>query len=78
MSRNEIPKELQKRLEEFHVKVPDIPFKKSKVDRIANWIYAPAKSPIDLLNIKGYSITRLVLYPFILLLVVFITPIFFI
>lgn len=28
MSRNEIPKELQKRLEEFHVKVPDIPLKK--------------------------------------------------
>ncbi|PGT82764.1 MULTISPECIES: hypothetical protein [Bacillaceae] len=78
MSRNEIPKELQNHLEEFQVDVPDIPLTKSKVDRIANWIYAPVKSPIDLLNIKGNSITRLVMYPFILLLIVFITPIFFI
>lgn len=76
MSKKEIPNELQNRLDEFQVDVPDFPSKRKKLDRLANWIYAPAKSPIDLFSIKGNSITQLVFYPLLFLLVVLFTPFF--
>lgn len=76
MSKKEVPNELKKRLDEFHVEVPDFPAKSSKLDRIANWIHAPAKNPLELLSIRGNSITKLVFFPLILLLVLLITPIF--
>ncbi|WP_164669346.1 hypothetical protein [Virgibacillus doumboii] len=78
MRKKEIPDELQNRLEEFHVEVPEIPAKKSKLERLANWIYAPAKDPLEILAIQGNSITRVAFYPLILLLALFFTPIFFI
>ena len=76
MSKKEIKDEIQNRLEEFHVEVPDIPMNRSKVERLANWIYAPAKDPLEVFHIKGNSITRLVIYPFILVLALLFTPIF--
>lgn len=76
MSKKEVPNELRKRLDEFHVEIPEIPTKSSKLERIANWIHAPAKNPIDILSISGNSITKLVFYPFILFLVLLIPPIF--
>lgn len=78
MSKREIPNELQNRLDEFHVEVPEIPTKRSKLDRMSNWIYAPAKDPLEMLGINGNSIARLVFYPLVFLLVLFFTPIFFI
>jgi hypothetical protein len=78
MSKKEFPPELQSKLDEFHVDVPDIPVHRSKLDRIANWIYAPSKDPLELFHVKESSITRLVLYPFIFLLVLFFIPSFFI
>ncbi|WP_405098083.1 hypothetical protein [Oceanobacillus sp. FSL H7-0719] len=74
MSKSEFPDELRNKLDEFHVDVPRIPTK-SKLERLANWIYAPAKSPIELLPIKGNSITGLTIFPLIFVLILF-TPIF--
>lgn len=76
MSKKGIPNEFQEKLEEFQVEIPEIPMKRSKLERIANWIYAPAKDPLEVLSIKGNSITRLVFYPLILILALFFTPIF--
>ncbi|OZU90593.1 hypothetical protein CIL03_05490 [Virgibacillus indicus] len=76
MSRKEIPNELQNRLEEFQVEVPEFPAKKNKSERIANWIYAPAKNPLEVLSINGNSITRLVVYPLIFIFAFLVTPIF--
>ncbi|MGM8216439.1 hypothetical protein ACLIA0_12790 [Bacillaceae bacterium W0354] len=76
MSKHEIPDELQNKLEEFSVETPEIPIKVSKLERLANIIHAPAKNPIDFLNIKGTSITRLVLYPFILIIALLFGPMF--
>ncbi|MFA1822032.1 hypothetical protein ACDX78_17910 [Virgibacillus oceani] len=78
MNKQEIPNELKKRLEEFQVKVPNIQTKKSRLDRLTNWIYAPARNPLEVFNIKVNSFTRVVFYPLILILVLFFTPIFFI
>ena len=78
MSKKEISNEIQNRLEEFHVEVPEIPMKKSKLERIANWIYAPATNPLEMFNIRGNSLTRLVFYPFIFILVLLLTPAIFI
>lgn len=77
MSKSEIPNELQKRLDEFHVEVLEIS-KKSKLERLANWVYAPAKSPIEFLGKKGDSLIGLTLFPLIIILTLLFTPIFFI
>lgn len=76
MRKNEISDELQKKLDEFDVTMPDFQVKRSKIDRFVNWIYAPAKNPLDVVKIKGNSITRVVLYPLIIILILFFTPIF--
>lgn len=78
MSKKEIPNELQNRLDEFHVEVPEISAKRSKLERLANCIYAPAKDPLEIFGINGNSITRIAFYPLVFLLVLFFTPIFFI
>jgi len=78
MSKQEIPKEMQNKLESFHVEVPDISAEISRLERIANWIHAPAKSPLDILSIRGNSMVRLIFYPLIFFLVIFFTPVFFI
>ncbi|WP_407272135.1 hypothetical protein [Radiobacillus sp. PE A8.2] len=78
MNNMKIPDEVKKRLDEFHVEVPEIPIKRNKLDRLAHWIHAPAKDPFEVLSIKGNSITRLVFYPLITLLVLFFIPVFFI
>ncbi|GGN60986.1 hypothetical protein [Oceanobacillus indicireducens] len=75
MSKNEFPDELKNKLDEFHVEVPDIPLKRSKWERLANWIHAPAKNPLDVLRIKGDSIIKLVLYPLVLILLICFAPI---
>lgn len=74
MNKKDIPTELQNRLDEFHVEVPEIQAK-SKLERLANWVYAPAKNPMNLLGIKGNSITGLILLPLIFVLVLSCTPI---
>ncbi|MBT2691746.1 hypothetical protein [Bacillus sp. ISL-55] len=76
MSKKEIQNELKSRLDEFHVEIPEIPAKSSKLDRIANWIHTPAKNPLEVLSIRENSITQLVFYPLIFLLFLFFTPIF--
>ncbi|UII55219.1 hypothetical protein LS684_16400 [Cytobacillus spongiae] len=76
MSKSEIPKELQTKLDEFHVDLPEIPTKLRKLDRLANWVHAPAMDPLEIFSIKGNSITKLVFYPLICLLFIFFTPIF--
>lgn len=63
MRNNEFPDELKNRLDEFHVDIPDIPLKRSKWEHLANWIYVPAKNPLDALRIKVNTITKLVIYP---------------
>lgn len=78
MSRQEIPKEMQNKLESFHVEVPDISPKISRLERIANWIHAPAKSPLEIFSIRGNSMVRLVFFPLIFFLVIFFIPVFFI
>ncbi|WP_042464168.1 hypothetical protein [Neobacillus dielmonensis] len=78
MSKNEITDELQTRLDEFHVKVPDISIKKSKLNRLANWIYAPAADPLEALSINRNSITRIVFYPLLFVLALLFAPFFFI
>lgn len=78
MTKKDFPSELQKKLDEFQVEVPEIPIKRSMFDKIANIIYAPAKNPLEIFHIKGSSISRLVWYPFILIFVLFFAPIFFI
>ncbi|WP_100009852.1 hypothetical protein [Lentibacillus sediminis] len=78
MSKREIPDELHNKLDEFHVEMPDIPVKRSRLERLANWIYAPAKDPLEILGVKGNSIARVAFYPLIFLLVLFFAPVFFI
>ncbi|WP_068676728.1 hypothetical protein [Oceanobacillus sp. Castelsardo] len=78
MSKKDFPSELQKKLDEFQVDVPEIPIKRTMLDSIANYIYAPAKNPLEIFHIKGNSITGLIWYPFILIFVLFFAPIFFI
>lgn len=78
MSKREIPNKLQNRLDEFHVEVPEIPMKNSKLERLANWIYGPARDPLEILGISGNSIGRLAFYPLVFVLVLFFTPVFFI
>ncbi|GAB2550371.1 hypothetical protein [Gracilibacillus alcaliphilus] len=75
MSKKEIPDELRNRLDEFDVEVPEIS-PKNQMERLANWIYAPAKNPMELLGINGNSIIRLTFFPLILVLILFFTPIF--
>lgn len=74
MSKNEFPDELKSKLDEFHVEVPDIPLKRSKWERLANWIHAPAKNPLDALRIKEDSIIKLVLYPMVLIFFICLAP----
>lgn len=74
MSKNEFPDELKNELDKFHVEVPDIPLKRSKWERLANWIHAPAKNPLDALRIKGDSIIKLVLYPMVLIFFICLAP----
>lgn len=78
MSKREIPDEIQDRLDEFHVEVPDIPVKRSRLERLANWIYAPAKDPLEMMGVKGNSIAQLAFYPLAILLVLFFAPALFI
>ncbi|MCM3741990.1 hypothetical protein M3210_17200 [Oceanobacillus luteolus] len=78
MSKKDIPKELNDRLAEFKVEVPEIPLKRSKMERFANWIYAPAKDPLEALGIKENSLPKLIGYPFVILLILFAMPILFI
>ena len=76
MSKNEFPDELKNKLDEFHVEVPDIPLKINKWERLANWIHAPAKNPLDVLRIKENSITKLVIYPLVFIFIICLGPIF--
>ncbi|GAA0496999.1 hypothetical protein GCM10008986_24960 [Salinibacillus aidingensis] len=78
MSNKEIPNEIQNKLDEFHVEVPELPMKSSKLERLPNWIYGPARDPLEILGISGNSIGRLVFYPLAFVLLLFFTPIFFI
>ncbi len=78
MSKNEFPKELEDKLEGFHVEVPDIVMKKSKLERIANWIYTPAKDPLDALGVKVNSIAKITIYPVVWVLLLFFIPIIFV
>ncbi|GGP09545.1 hypothetical protein [Oceanobacillus neutriphilus] len=78
MSKRDIPDQLQNRLDEFQVEVPEIPMKSSKLERLANWIYSPARDPLEIFRISGNSITRLAFYPLIFVLALFFAPIFFI
>lgn len=74
MSKREIPNKLQNKLNEFHVEVPEIPMKRSKQERLANWIYSPAQNPLEVLKVSGTSIGRLTLYPLVFVFILFITP----
>ncbi|WP_226674897.1 hypothetical protein [Mesobacillus jeotgali] len=65
MSKKEIPNELKSKLDEFHVEIPEIPAKSSKLNRIANWIHTPAKNQLEILSIRENSSTQLVYYPLI-------------
>lgn len=75
MNKKEISAELKNRLDEFQVDVPEIPHKSSAFGRIANWIFAPAKDPLELFGVKGNSISKLVFYPFVFLFVLCFMPI---
>lgn len=48
MNRKDIPEELKQQLNQFEVEVPEIPQKKSFLQRIANWVHTPAKNPADM------------------------------
>lgn len=76
MSKKEIPEELQEKLEKFEVEVPVFEVKRKKIDRFANWIYAPAANPLEFLSIKENSVTRLVFTPFVIIFVLSLTPVF--
>ncbi|MGP4041876.1 hypothetical protein ACTWP4_18540 [Gracilibacillus sp. D59] len=67
MNEHEIPEELKQKLDKFEVDVPNIPFKKSLSQRIANWLYAPAKNPADLIS-KHWTPIRIALFPIMILL----------
>ncbi len=49
MNKKNLPEELKQQLDQFEVEVPEIPIKKSISQRIANWMHAPAKNPVDML-----------------------------
>ncbi|MGN8644644.1 hypothetical protein ACTNEO_00990 [Gracilibacillus sp. HCP3S3_G5_1] len=67
MNKHDIPEELKQKLDEFEVDVPDIPLKKSLSQRIANWLYVPAKNPADYF-VKECTPLRIALFPVIILL----------
>ena len=75
MSKSEFPDELKNKLDEFQVRVPDIPLKRSRWERLANWIHAPAKNPLDVLRVEGDSIIKVVLYPLVLIFLICLAPI---
>ncbi|WP_208590438.1 hypothetical protein [Gracilibacillus suaedae] len=66
MNKHDIPEELKQKLDEFEVDVPDIPLKKSLSQRIANWLYAPAKNPVDLISTQ-WTPFRIAMFPIALL-----------
>lgn len=78
MNKNEIPEGLKEKLDEFHVTVPDIPLKRSRLERVTDWIYTPAKNPLELLEVKGDPIKRLVFLPLVTMLIFSAIPMFFI
>ncbi|MDX8045740.1 hypothetical protein SH601_07030 [Gracilibacillus sp. S3-1-1] len=66
MNKHDIPDELHQKLDEFEIEVPEIPLKKSLSQRIANWLYAPAKNPVDYFS-KQWTPLKIALFPIIIL-----------
>ncbi|MBS4208393.1 hypothetical protein [Bacillus sp. FJAT-50079] len=50
---------LNKKLQEFDVDVPNFPMSKSKVDRMANWLFAEAPLPKINTSDKGLIVVQL-------------------
>ncbi len=71
-----MPNKLRNQLQLFQVDVPAFSMKKSRLERYADWLMYPVKSPLEKLRIRFESFNKVIIYPLLIVFIVSFLPLF--
>lgn len=69
---NKIEDVIQNKLKEFEVTVPSFPNRKSRIDRLANWLFTPVATPLLDKDFRASTFQFLLFIPLLVGIVIFI------
>lgn len=67
---------LVKKLGEFHVDVPEFPMRKTKIDRLANWLFEEVPFPSVSMNLTGKGMIFIQMMPLVIIVLTLIPLLF--